>query len=566
MAVSLKLAFQDNTDLLSGNWNSLATILAGGDKIPDMIDGSTGLATGISLGILSRPSSITTTGLNVVGSADAAWVDNAEVSRVGHSLNDDGYYHDEAWYSFERLNDSKEYDIEVFGSLDPTGTTGDAILEVSTDGWATKYTLDTKNNSTQTVKILATSPSSSRIKLNIRRASGSTEKTPYSALLLTEVLSPNTLPVADDTSFTIESSIQDNEVVGTFTATDLGGTIASYSIDGTIFSIRNAGVITVTDSSTIVDGMAPILTTVTATDNEGGSDTATVTINVISPLPSVTSVTPVEMGGTTSVTVAPTVNLLSASSVVATYGGITVPVTVLTTNSFSFTAPASGLRLGSTNDLVVTMDAREGAGYAAEFLPPNGYTYTTLLWIDSASWLSDPAYTGNAGGDVNNIGADDQIVVQTTTKEQGTSVTIDSTGIISMPTAVTDGVAVDQTVDWFYLEAQEDYAASNTQALTLSAPPAPVILQVNPSVTSVEASAVQPVVSLDDVAIEVVITPTTTTTVVAAVTPQVVLPVVGLTITPSTTIVEISAISPTISLVFLPTTLYVRSFTVGYNQ
>ena len=89
----------------------------------------------------------------------------------------------------------------------------------------------------------------------------------------------NVTPVAPDDTFSIIEDASNNDVIGTYTATDSDGTIASYSISGSVLGIDNAGVLTLLDNTGITAG-TPITATVTATDNDGATDTALITVNV----------------------------------------------------------------------------------------------------------------------------------------------------------------------------------------------------------------------------------------------------------------------------------------------
>lgn len=103
--------------------------------------------------------------------------------------------------------------------------------------------------------------------------------------------------------------------------------------------------------------------------------------------------------------------------------------------------------------------------FSAAYLPPTGFSFQTLVGIDPDSWLAKPDYTGNAGGAANNIGAGDQIIFKTLTNENGLTVALSDMGIISMLNA--DANTPNQTVDWYYFEAQEGYKAGALAVLTL---------------------------------------------------------------------------------------------------
>jgi len=90
----------------------------------------------------------------------------------------------------------------------------------------------------------------------------------------------NQAPVADDDTYSIQTDAQNNDVIATYVATDSDGTIANYSIDGAVLGIHaTTGVISLLDNAGLVAG-TPITATVTATDDDGASDTALITVNV----------------------------------------------------------------------------------------------------------------------------------------------------------------------------------------------------------------------------------------------------------------------------------------------
>ena len=96
----------------------------------------------------------------------------------------------------------------------------------------------------------------------------------------------NDVPVADDASFNVRPTVSNGEVVGAVNIVDgdigdtLTVTITSGNANGA-FAIDNSGVITVADATQLVDGNVENLT-ITATDAANASDTASVTINVVS--------------------------------------------------------------------------------------------------------------------------------------------------------------------------------------------------------------------------------------------------------------------------------------------
>lgn len=101
---------------------------------------------------------------------------------------------------------------------------------------------------------------------------------------------PNVGPVADDATYSIQTDAQNGDVIATYAATDSDGTIASYSLDNAVLAITNAGVVTLADNSGLVAG-TPIIANVTATDNDGDTDVARITVNVTAPAFRIDSIT-----------------------------------------------------------------------------------------------------------------------------------------------------------------------------------------------------------------------------------------------------------------------------------
>lgn len=113
-------------------------------------------------------------------------------------------------------------------------------------------------------------------------AATASQNTAENAVLMTIVVSAaavNQAPVADDNTYSIAENAQNGDVVGTYTATDSDGTVVGYSITGTQLAIDNAGQITLIDNAGLTAGQQ-IVETVTATDDDGATDPATITVNI----------------------------------------------------------------------------------------------------------------------------------------------------------------------------------------------------------------------------------------------------------------------------------------------
>jgi len=205
------------------------------------------------------------------------------------------------------------------------------------------------------------------------------------------------------------------------------------------------------------------------------------------PVPTITDITTTRLGEAATATMV-NVTDLSASVVTATFNGVSVALSNLTANTLDFIVPSSLLRLGFSYRFVVTVDGDESLPTITLMLPPTGYDFIALAAISTHSFLFGSVYTGNAGGDVNNIGVGDQIVYQSTTIEAGTDVAISDRGIVTMRNGVADNVTQNQTISWFYLETQEAYLASNTATLTLLAPVAEPVITPTLAITASDLS------------------------------------------------------------------------------
>jgi VCBS repeat-containing protein len=107
----------------------------------------------------------------------------------------------------------------------------------------------------------------------------------------------NDPPEVNDQSFSIAENSKVGDTVGTVAATDPdAGFVLGYALSdsGGAFAIDNSGNITVADSSKIdFESKAAYSLIVTVSDNAGGSDTATITINVTDANDAPTVVAPV---------------------------------------------------------------------------------------------------------------------------------------------------------------------------------------------------------------------------------------------------------------------------------
>jgi len=189
-------------------------------------------------------------------------------------------------------------------------------------------------------------------------------------------------------------------------------------------------------------------------------------LNVVTTAHSIVTVADIKLGENFEITTSG-VDLTAATTVTATYGGIAL-TNVLGTyeNTVSFVAPSGGLELGVSHDLVLTVDSIASQPSSQALLPPTGFSYVTLASIDDASFLNDPDYIGNVGGDANNIGAGDQLYYDNLKGK----LTFSDTGLATRTDALNNNVNVD--VSWSYLDAQDSYATGAMAVLTLLRDPA----------------------------------------------------------------------------------------------
>lgn len=206
----------------------------------------------------------------------------------------------------------------------------------------------------------------------------------------TLIEAPNQPPTADDDTFTILTTAQNGDTVGTYTATDLDGSITGYSITGTVLSITSAGVITLLDNSGLVAG-TPIVETVTVTDNEDATDTATITVNVVEPPLTINSLSATSAKQGVSVTI----NLANANpsgKLLASPAGF-IPLTFEDATTMVFTVPdvkTFGTRTLPYGELVTltVIDDQQTAETSFTFLIEDDYDYSTITEINGI-YLND---------------------------------------------------------------------------------------------------------------------------------------------------------------------------------
>ena len=151
-------------------------------------------------------------------------------------------------------------------------------------------------------------------------------------------------------------------------------------------------------------------------------------------------------------------DLTSAVSITATYNGVSLSGQAnVTANTVDFDIPNAGLKLGDNYTLELNVDGLVGQ-VGKDLLAPTGFDFVTLT-----ATPDDPPLATYAGNGANLIGVGDQVVYSTATNG-----TFFIDGILSF----TGGSSGDQTIDWFYLDAQDSFARSATQTFTLLAPAA----------------------------------------------------------------------------------------------
>ena len=129
-----------------------------------------------------------TNGVNAVGSGDAAWVDEAIISKESHWNTEAA---DDVDFQFSGLDDAKTYSFEFFGSRDGSGT---RRLEISVDNFSTtEDTINCYGNSTLTAKATGISPVSNSIIVTWRTA-GTDDFAYVNAIKMTEDIAAGANP------------------------------------------------------------------------------------------------------------------------------------------------------------------------------------------------------------------------------------------------------------------------------------------------------------------------------------------------------------------------------------
>ena len=200
-----------------------------------------------------------------------------------------------------------------------------------------------------------------------------------------------------------------------------------------------------------------------ATDSTSVPGTLTLA-NVVVRVPGATiaSVANARLAETVTITTSGEIDLTGASTLTATYGGITLAGKAnVAASSVDFTMPSSGLEIDAFHDFVLTADSVDSAAFSERLLVTTGKGYVTLTSVDSNSFLQP-----NAGTGANAIGVSDQVVYDSFSTDNR-AVTVDSSGLPSVLAAAAD--PDNQVFDWYYLDAQDGYDISGTQAFTMTA-------------------------------------------------------------------------------------------------
>lgn len=160
-----KISIESDPANTYGTWNTLSGTSV--STTTAILNFSDAVDTGWDLTIANSPESSGSAGVNAVGTGDAAWVDEANVSESYQYVSSSGT----ASYDITGLDNEKTYTIDVFGSRDASAS--DRVGEYSVDGFTSSVTLDAALNSTLEATFASVSPSSGKITVAMRVYSGS---------------------------------------------------------------------------------------------------------------------------------------------------------------------------------------------------------------------------------------------------------------------------------------------------------------------------------------------------------------------------------------------------------
>ena len=371
----------------------------GGVGLPDADDG--GNASGVLFFLTDGADYFHATGVNAVGSGDAAFVDEAVISNEAMRLNSTN---DTAQYYFGGLDQAKTYEFVLFGSTVVSGTT--AILSVTAEGQSAQ-TLDTSNNSSNVARFTGVSPNGDgRIYVTIQRDAASTEnEVNFNAAYLLEEAQPNQDPVLDTpiSDITFSAGVADSEdVSGNFS--DANSDPLTYGISPALPSglslNTSTGVITA-DGTQVVTAAADY--TITADDGNGGTPASdVVSIEVVDATFTVTSVSAGPYYEGTQVTLGLAND--SGSGMVLSSDAGTLAEDSQSSGSLVFTIPnlrTFGDRRHTYNSNI-TFTVTDGANsdtFTLSVTPTAGFEQGTVADPNAGFWTR-PGFTGVVAGDI----------------------------------------------------------------------------------------------------------------------------------------------------------------------
>jgi len=172
----------DSTANTNGTWTNANTLgLNDSFNILDWVGGSD---LGWDIEISDAPDGALTSGVNAIGTGDAAFVDEATVSANAVFASNTSTMQ----YTISGLNDSNTYTFTVFASRDAAG--GNRNGRYSFNGGATQD-LAANQNSTEVVTFIEVSPSSGVITFDANPAQTSSNTGYLNALRIEEIAGPS---------------------------------------------------------------------------------------------------------------------------------------------------------------------------------------------------------------------------------------------------------------------------------------------------------------------------------------------------------------------------------------